>query len=414
MFAGITGPWTASAARTSPVEHLGERRVGVARRRRSSRRGCPAGRRRSRARRARGGRTRRSSVLVRVVLPVPPFWERTAIVLAIGRTICRSRQGDRIIAVPSCPSRARSKKARNPGGPIESLLAAPALASAGPAALGRRPRRVCDLRLGPQGRDAEPRARAARAGEPPEDAPPRRQRRRRGRRLRPAGRHPAPDLGRGGARRRPQPGARQRRRRSRSATCSSSAPRTSSGRCTTPASFWAAPACGSSPSASARSSRRRWARPRARRSPTSGSSPACSPSADERDRALLRAGGRARVRARLPRAVALGGDLRLQGHGRAARARRLLPATSRTSASRRRPASATTATRPTPGRRSGACSRSRSSATTVRSTRSSSCGRRRGRSASRSPTAARTRWTSTGRSTTWSGSRASASPRRWS
>ena len=56
-----------------------------------------------------------------------------------------------------------------------------------------------------------------------------------------------------------------------------------------------------------------------------------------------------------------------------------------TSASRPSAASATTATPPTPGRRSGACSRSRSSATTVRSTRSSSSARRRGRSASPIP-----------------------------
>ena len=49
-----------------------------------------------------------------------------------------------------------------------------------------------------------------------------------------------------------------------------------------------------------------------------------------------------------------------------------------TSASRRSAASATTATRPTPGPRSNGCSRSRSSATTARSTRSNSCARRRG------------------------------------
>ena len=41
---------------------------------------------------------------------------------------------------------------------MKRLLAAAALAPAGPAAARRGPRRVRDLRLGPQGRDAEPRA----------------------------------------------------------------------------------------------------------------------------------------------------------------------------------------------------------------------------------------------------------------
>ena len=65
--------------------------------------------------------------------------------------------------------------------------------------------------------------------------------------------------------------------------------------------------------------------------------------------------------------------------------RRLLPGPRATSASRPSAASATTATRPTPGRRSSACSRSRCSATTARSTRSPSCARRRGCSASPIP-----------------------------
>ena len=83
-------------------------------------------------------------------------------------------------------------------------------------------------------------------------------------------------------------------------------------------------------------------------------------------------------------------DLRLQGDGRAEGARRLLPRPPRRALRDRSAASATTATRPTPGRRSCACSRSRCSATTARSTRSRSCARRRACSASRSATAAPT------------------------
>ena len=93
-----------------------------------------------------------------------------------------------------------------------ALLARAALQAAGLAAERRGQGRLRDLRLGPQGRDAEPRA--DRAGDPgaAEDAPPRRQRRRRGRRLRPDARHPAQDLGRGGPLRRPRPLADPRRR----------------------------------------------------------------------------------------------------------------------------------------------------------------------------------------------------------
>ena len=178
----------------------------------------------------------------------------------------------RIIARPlGSPSRARSKKARNPGGPIEapsvppaglparSATRPPALAPAGLAAVGRGPRRVRDLRLGAQGRDAEPRA----------------GRRWRSRNLQKmlhrAGNVdgegdgcgllvdiPRKDLGRGGARRRPQPGARARRRRSRSPTSSSSAPQDlERGPARRPRDPRRAAASGSSPSASARSTRRR-------------------------------------------------------------------------------------------------------------------------------------------------------------
>ena len=63
-----------------------------------------------------------------VVLPVPPFWERTAIVAAIGglyaqpvattATWSATRAADNNVyfSAPLSPSRARSKKARNPGG----------------------------------------------------------------------------------------------------------------------------------------------------------------------------------------------------------------------------------------------------------------------------------------------------------
>ena len=64
---------------------------------------------------------------------------------------------------------------------------------------------------------------------------------------------------------------------SRSPMSSSSARRTSRGCSTTPGRSSAAAASASSPSGPARSTRRRWGRPRARRSRTSGSSAGCSP-----------------------------------------------------------------------------------------------------------------------------------------
>ena len=118
-------------------------------------------------------------------------------------------------------------------------------------------------------------------------------------------------------------------------------------------------------------------RPRARRSRTSGRSAACVPDAETATGDLFELMIELEDAARRPRPLVLRDHLRLQGDGRAEGARRATTPTSPTSASRRSAASATTATRPTPGPRSSACSRSRSSATTARSTRSSSCARRR-------------------------------------
>ena len=66
-----------------------------------------------------------------VVFPVPPFWDRTAIASDIGRDYMavaprrrltvRAAAGS-ILRVPLSPSRARSKKARKPGGPIAQLF----------------------------------------------------------------------------------------------------------------------------------------------------------------------------------------------------------------------------------------------------------------------------------------------------
>src|SRR5918992_806607 len=52
-----------------------------------------------------------ASVRTLVVLPVPPFWERTAIVVAMeGATIARAARPFTLL--PSVPTRARSEKAR--------------------------------------------------------------------------------------------------------------------------------------------------------------------------------------------------------------------------------------------------------------------------------------------------------------
>ena len=123
-----------------------------------------------------------------VVFPVPPFCDRTAIAADIGRTIWPLRE--RILALRHvCPRRAPARRRRGSrevsmsGSSRSSVAAARSGAAfltragvspAGLAAERRGSRRVRDLRLGAQGRDAEPRAGGARAGEPPEDAPPRR------------------------------------------------------------------------------------------------------------------------------------------------------------------------------------------------------------------------------------------------
>ena len=170
-----------------------------------------------------------------------------------------------------------STQSRELRGECVALLARARLQAAGLAAQRRGQGRLRDLRLGAQGRDAEPRADRAGDPGPAEDAPPRRQRRRRGRRLRPAARHPAQDLGRGGPHRRPRPLADPRRRLRRRPRLRRALRRTSSRSSTTPASCSARAASASSPSGSASSTRPRSARPRARRSPTSGRSPASSP-----------------------------------------------------------------------------------------------------------------------------------------
>ncbi len=172
-----------------------------------------------------------------------------------------------VAAVPVAPRRRR-----------RALLTGACLQTVGLAAERRRQRRLRDLRLRPQRRDAQPRADRAGAAGAAEDAPPGRQRRRGGRRLRPDARHPAEDLGRGGPQRRSRPLADPRRRTSPSPTSSSSARRTARRSSTTPASCSPRAASASSPSARAMVELdRRWARPRARRSRSSGSSPASSP-----------------------------------------------------------------------------------------------------------------------------------------
>ena len=240
--------------------------------------------------------------------------------------------------VPLAPSRARSKKARKPGGWFAqlfqsstpagrragTLLAREAVPAPRLAAQRRGPRRLCDLRLGAQGRDAQPRAGRAGTRQPPEDAPPRRQRRRRGRRLRHPGRHPAQDLGRGGSLRRPQSGpcarprvrgrprvhrALQRRREGSPRRARDPRSRRLPDPCRAPGRRRFAGAGGHRPRGGAPflADRRAAPGPQAPRSHH------------------LRPDARAGDGARLPRGVVLGLDLRLQGHGCAERARRVLP-----------------------------------------------------------------------------------------
>ena len=206
-----------------------------------------------------------------------------------------------------------------------TLLAGEGVPAPRLAAQRRGPRRLRDLRLGAQGRDAEPRAGRAGARQPPEDAPPRRQRRRRGRRLRHPGRHPAQDLGRGGSLRRPQSGARARPRVRRRPRVHRALQRRREGSSTTPARSSAAAASGSSPSAWAWSIRRRWGRPPARRSRTSGRSPGWSPTPKRRDRIIFDLMIELEAELGFHVASFSAVDLRLQGDGRAERARRVLP-----------------------------------------------------------------------------------------
>src|SRR5262245_3941639 len=139
---------------------------------------------------SRSRRTKTSvSERTRVVFPVPPFCDRTAIAADIGRTIwpCASVYF-RSVLFPQ--SRARSKKAWIPGGehvrPSKSHVAvapaAPPFARAGLSPPGSAAERggsgcVRHLCVGAEGRDRQPSAGGARAREPPEDAPSSRERR---------------------------------------------------------------------------------------------------------------------------------------------------------------------------------------------------------------------------------------------
>ena len=205
------------------------------------------------------------------------------------------------------------------------LLARARLPAARLAAERRGQGRLRDLRLGPQGRDAEPRADRAGDPGPAEDAPPRRQRRRRGRRLRPAARHPAQDLGRGGPRRRPRPLAGPRRRLRRRPHLRRALARTSSRSSTTPASCSAS---GGFRILAERDRRGRLARARPDRA-RGGAALLAARRPRRRRRAPrprpLRPADRARAAARRPRPLLLGDHLRLQGDGRAEGPRRVLP-----------------------------------------------------------------------------------------
>ena len=88
-------------------------------------------------------------------------------------------------------------------------------------------------------------------------------------------------------------------------------------------------ASASSPSGSASSTRPRSARPRARRSRIFWQLAGLVADAKRRDARPLRPADRAGERARRPRPLLLGDDLRLQGDGRAERARRVLPGPAR-------------------------------------------------------------------------------------
>ena len=127
------------------------------------------------------------------------------------RAPARRRRGTREVSLSSSSSRyiaaARGARRFSPERPYRPRVSPPSVEDRDACAIYASVRKDAT---------PEPRARRARAREPPEDAPPRRERRRRGRRLRHPGRHPAQDLGRGGSRRRPQPGARAATRRSRS------------------------------------------------------------------------------------------------------------------------------------------------------------------------------------------------------
>ena len=81
--AGTIPSWVASLTFASPDEHVGDRRRGVAAGRRSSPTGCPAGRGRSVSTSRPTRRSTSARVRTVVVLPVPPFSDRTAIVSAM-------------------------------------------------------------------------------------------------------------------------------------------------------------------------------------------------------------------------------------------------------------------------------------------------------------------------------------------
>ncbi len=173
---------------------------------------------------------------------------------------------------------------------------------------------MCDLRVGPPRRDPEPRSRNPRARVAPEDAPPRRQRRRRGRRLRPAGRHPNQDLGRGGPPGRTQPLARAGRRvRGRSRLR-----RALTGPGEGPPRRQGAARQGGLPHPRRAGRRRRFRGPRPDR-PRGGAAVLAvrRPGAGGRRcrSSPLQPEGRPRGEARRPRGLVLRADLRLQGDG---------------------------------------------------------------------------------------------------
>ena len=207
------------------------------------------------------------------------------------------------------------------------------------------------------------------------------------------GRHPARDLAGGGPQRRPraQAGARPRvrgRARLRLAQGrhgADQARRAPDPQPRRPAACW--------PSARTAWTARRSGRPRARRSRTSGSSRVLVPDASARDRSLFDAAIELEQQLDAARRLVLGGDLRLQGDGRAEGPAALLRRPERPARRDRRAARAqplldqhlaVVHARPAVlGAR----------ATTARSTRSRACARRRACSARRSATTPRTRRT---------------------